>query len=147
MAMVRYSPWNAEGLQSEINRLFNHWTGDNESSAATAGWVPAADVYEYTDRFELFVDLPGVAPQQVEITLDKGVMSISGERRARAQEEGEQPWVGRRSERGSGHFHRRFTLPDTADSERVEARHREGVLEITIPKQERAQPRRIEVAA
>lgn len=145
MAMIRYSPRGIGQLQDEINRLFSSW-GDNESSAVTAGWMPAVDITEYGNRFQLFVDLPGVNPEAVEITLDNGVLTISGEREKPTVEEGEQ-MVQRRSERGQGRFHRRFILPDTVDADNVQAKNRNGVLEIVIPKQAKAQPRRITVAA
>lgn len=145
MAMVRYNPWGVGELQNEINRLFSNW-GDSESSAATAGWMPNVDIHEFDTRFQLYVDLPGVDPKAVDVTLDNGVLTISGEREMAEAPEGEQ-MVTRRSERGHGHFHRRFILPDTVDAERVKATDRNGVLEISIPKQAKAQPRRIKVAA
>lgn len=145
MAMIRYEPRGFTGLQDEINRLFNVW-GDTESSAATASWMPPVDIHEYDDRFQLFVDLPGVDPAAVDITLDNGVLTITGERFAQAPKDDEKV-MERRSERSSGRFHRRFILPDTVDAEKVKATDRNGVIEIAIPKQARAQPRRIEVAA
>lgn len=144
MALVRYDPWGMNQLQSEINRIFSSW-GDTESSGATAAWVPGADIHEYEDRFQLFVDLPGVDPSAVDITLERGVLTISGERTLAAQREGQQ-MVQRRVERGQGKFHRRFILPDSVDAEKVEAAGRHGVLEISIPKQQKAKPRRIKVA-
>lgn len=149
MAVVRYDPlYMSQGmnqLQNEINRIFSNW-GDTESTGATAGWVPTADIHEYDDRFQLYIDLPGVDPSAVDITLERGVLTISGERTPPASEEGEQ-MVQRRIERGHGRFHRRFILPDSVDAEKVKATDRNGVLEITIPKQQKAQPRRIRVAA
>ncbi len=145
MAMVRYNPWGIGELQREINRLFNNWD-DPDSSGATAGWVPSVDIQEFDTRFRLFVDLPGVNPEDVEITLDNGVLTLSGERGRPVAPEGEQ-MVNRRSERGHGRFHRRFILPDTVDADKVQASDRHGVLEISIPKQAKAQPRRIKVAA
>jgi HSP20 family protein len=129
-------------LHDEINRTFSDWAG-SESSSATADWVPAADVEEYEDRFELFVDLPGVAAKDVEITLEAGVLTLSG---ARTPVRSTDSVLKARRERGTGRFHRRF-LPDTVDAERVKASERDGVLEITIPKQAKALPRRIKVAA
>ncbi|NND70106.1 MAG: Hsp20/alpha crystallin family protein, partial [Rhodothermales bacterium] len=79
MAMVTYNPFGMDELQNEINRLFTN-RGDSESSGATAHWMPTVDIQEYSNRFQLFVDLPGVDPGDVEITLDNGVLSISGER-------------------------------------------------------------------
>ncbi|MDX1500554.1 MAG: Hsp20/alpha crystallin family protein [Woeseiaceae bacterium] len=145
MNMVPYEPWGFGQLQKEINRLFSNF-GDTESSGATAGWIPTVDIHEYDDKFQLFVDLPGVDPKGVDITLDNGVLTITGERPAPAQAEGEKA-TRRRLERGYGRFHRRFILPDTVDAEKVKATDRNGVLEIAIPKQAKAQPRRIKVAA
>ena len=143
MQMVRYNPWGVGQLQNEINRLFTS-LGDSESSAVTAGWVPTVDIQEFDNGFQLFVDLPGVDPGAVDITLDNGVLTISGERKFSA---GEAEAISHRSERTQGAFHRRFILPDTVDAEGVKATGQNGVLEISIPKQAKAQPRRIKVAA
>jgi HSP20 family protein len=143
MALVRNEPWTLlSRLHEDINRTFNHWP-DDESSSATAQWAPAVDVEEYVDRFELFVDLPGVLAKDVDITLDSGVLTLSGDRNAvRTTEE----LLNARRERGTGRFYRRFILPDTVDAEKVKAAERNGVLAVTIPKQARALPRKIKVA-
>ena len=144
MQMVRYNPWGVGQLQNEINRLFTS-LGDSESSAVTAGWVPTVDIQEFDNGFQLFVDLPGVDPAAVDITLDNGVLTISGERKF--PDKGDEQVIRHRGERSQGAFHRRFILPDTVDAEGVKATGQNGVLEISIPKQAKAQPRRIEVAA
>ncbi len=145
MAVVRYEPWNVVSqLQNEINRVFGN-LNDTSGDSATAEWTPAVDVHEYSDRFQLLVDVPGVAPKDVEITLESGVLTLSGnrtdEKPAGAKEDPQQE----RIERRFGRFYRRFILPDTADAENVNASGRNGVLEIVIPKQPKAQPRRITV--
>ena len=146
MAYVNYEPWfGVRQLQDDINRLFTSWS-TNDSSGVTAEWVPTVDINEYEDRFQLFVDVPGVDPKDVEITLETGVLTISGERYRQAEREGETV-ISRRSERGNGKFYRRFILPDTVDAEKVKATDRFGVLEIMIPKKAKALPRRIKVAA
>jgi HSP20 family protein len=147
MALVAYQPWRGVSqLQSEINRLFSDWRNE-DSSGATANWVPSVDIHELDDRFELFVDLPGVDPKDVEITLHDSVLTISGERPSPFGD-GEKRRVGQwRSERGHGRFYRRFILPETVDAENVKANGRNGVLEVAIPKQAKALPRRIKVAA
>jgi HSP20 family protein len=142
--VMRQDPWGVmPRLQDEINRLFNN--RENDSSSATATWIPPVDIHEYGDRFELYVDLPGVDPSQVELTLDGGILTLSGERREQATNRNGEDAQARRTERGHGHFHRRFVLPDTADGEKVNAMGKNGVLTVTIPKQAKAMPRRIQI--
>ena len=146
MSLVRYDPlFSVRQLQDDINRLFSGWS-TNDSSGVTADWVPSVDINEFDDKFQLFVDVPGVDPKDVEITLEAGVLTITGERFAQAGMADENV-VSRRAERGTGRFYRRFILPETVDADKVKARDRHGVLEILIPKQAKAQPRRIKVAA
>ena len=146
MSLVRYDPlFSVRQLQDDINRLFSGWT-TNDSSGVTADWVPSVDINEFDDKFQLFVDVPGVDPKDVEITLEAGVLTITGERFAQA-EKADENVVNRRAERGTGRFYRRFILPETVDADKVKATDRHGVLEIVIPKQAKAQPRRIKVAA
>jgi HSP20 family protein len=143
--LKHYEPWPAMSrLQNEINRVFGSYaSGDSDS--ATAEWSPAVDVREYADRFELLVDLPGVDPKAVEMTLDGGVLTIAGERQdERAAAGGEVAQA--RTERSFGRFHRRFILPDTADTENVNASGKNGVLAVSILKHAKAQPRRIKVS-
>ncbi len=147
MAVQRYEPWNVVSqLQNEINRVFGN-ISDSDSNSATSDWSPAVDVHEYSDRFQLHLDIPGVDPKAVEITLDGGVLTVSGNRAeetAVGANDSGQPQQ-QRIERRFGSFHRRFILPDTADGENVNASGRNGVLTIVIPKQAKAQPRRIAV--
>src|ERR1700755_2676 len=80
MAVVRYEPWNVVSqLQSEINRVFGN-LNDADSNSATSQWSPAVDVREFTDRFQLLLDVPDVEPKDVEITLDNGILTVSGNR-------------------------------------------------------------------
>jgi len=146
MSLVRYEPWfGARQLQDDINRLFSSWT-NNDSSGVTADWIPSVDINEFEERFQLFVDVPGVDPKDVEITLESDVLTIAGERFVQAPKD-EEKIVHRRTERGTGKFYRRFILPESVDAEKVKATDRHGVLEITIPKQAKAMPKRINVAA
>jgi HSP20 family protein len=142
-AVTRQDPWSVmPRLQDEINRLFGNAT-ETDSSSATAMWIPMVDVHEYADRFELYIDLPGVDPATVDLTLDGGILTLSGDRAQGAVKPEEAQ--GRRVERGFGHFHRRFVLPDTVDSDKVNATGSHGVLTVTIPKQPKAMPRKIQV--
>jgi HSP20 family protein len=144
--LVRNDPWSlVPRLQDEINRLFGNVT-ENDSSSATATWIPAVDIHEYADRFELYVDLPGVDPAKVELTLEDGVLTLSGARTESGADNGRSEPQYRRTERRQGTFYRRFVLPDTADSENVKAAGKNGVLAVTIRKQAKSQPRRIQIA-
>ncbi len=146
MSLVKYDPlFSVRQLQDDINRLFSGWS-TNDTSGVTADWVPSVDINEFDDKFQLFVDVPGVDPKDVEITLESGVLTITGERFARA-EMADEKIVSRRAERGTGRFYRRFILPESVDADKVKATDRHGVLEISIPKQAKAMPRRIKVAA
>jgi HSP20 family protein len=147
MSLERYEPWNVlNQLHREINRVFDSQTAANGAadSSATADWVPPADIAEFKDRWVLKFDVPGVNVNAIDITLEQGVLTISGERE---KDSAEGDVERRRVERPHGRFHRRFTLPDTVDAANVRATGRNGILEVTIPKQPKAQPRRIEVAA
>lgn len=146
MSLVPHREWSSFfQLRDEVNRLFNSMQGE-ETSSATATWVPAVDIHEYDDRFALFVDVPGVDPGQVEITLADGLLTLSGQRTTEkpGAKEGDVPM---RIERATGAFHRRFILPDSIEGEQIKAAGRNGVLEISIPKKAKAQPRRIKVAS
>jgi HSP20 family protein len=146
-SMVRQDPWSLmPRLQDEINRLFGNMQQNDSSSSATATWVPAVDIHEYTDRFELYVDVPGVEANSVELTLEDGVLTLSGERVQKSSKGDGEP-QSRRTERSQGLFYRRFVLPDTVDSARVNATGKDGVLTVTIPKQAKAMPRRIQIGA
>ena len=149
MAIMRYEPASVVSqLQNDINRIFGNMI-DAESSSATAQWMPAVDVREFVDHFELLVDLPGVRPKSVELTLEDSVLTIAGERRDEkpTQSSGAGEPQQQRTERRMGQFYRRFILPDTVDSEKVTATGHDGVLEITIAKHAKAQPKRISVNA
>jgi HSP20 family protein len=148
MSLRRYNnPWNLlNSLQRDLYNLdhkpeYNH-LNDDDASVATANWVPSVDISENEKAFILRADIPGVDPKDIEISMEKGVLTIKGERNSENIEENESY---RRVERQSGQFYRRFTLPDSVDADKVEAKSEHGVLSITIPKQEVAISRKIEV--
>jgi HSP20 family protein len=149
MSLSRYEPWNVlTQLHRQLDRAFDAQASaaaDGSENSATADWAPSTDIAEFADRWVLQLDVPGVDVNAINITLERGVLSVSGER-AKDAEQGREA-QGRRIERPQGRFHRRFTLPETIDTESVSATGRNGVLQITIPKQPKSQPRRIEVKA
>lgn len=141
MNITRYEPWGLHReLLNEFNRYFDRVA--DASSAATADWAPPVDIEEYGDRFVIHADVPGIDPAGIEITLEKGVLTLSGSRELAVEQTGVER---KRSERASGRFLRRFVLPDTADSDSVSASGKNGVLQIVIPKRAQAQPRKITV--
>lgn len=144
MSMIRYNnPWSLfNALQRELSDPQLNRLTDDDASAATASWAPSVDIKENDKAFTLLADIPGVDPKDIEISMEKGVLTVKGERNTENVEEGDNY---RRVERQSGTFYRRFTLPDSADADKIEARSDHGVLKITIPKQEVALSRRIEV--
>ncbi len=149
MTLIRYEPWNLlDRLQKEFNlqNVFEPYdreiTGDDSSDVVTSRWRPAVDIKEEKDRFVIYADLPGVDPKDIEITMDQGVLTLKGERSEETKEEREGY---KRVERVSGSFYRRFSLPDTADFDHIEAKGKNGVLEITLPKHEKVQARKITV--
>jgi HSP20 family protein len=107
-------------------------------------WMPALDVKETSERFEVTVDLPGLDPKDVNVTFEDGMLTLSGKRQFQEEDEGE-TW--HRIERGFGTFARSIRLPQTADPERIEASFEKGVLKVSVPKSEQAKPRTIEVRA
>ncbi len=141
MTTLHYPHWTLHrGLFNEVNRTLRRGpTGEPSSSA----WSPAVDIREHADKFVLLVDVPGLDPQTIDITLEKTVLTLSGSRTAAAPEAGVEL---RRSERSSGRFTRRFNLPDTVDAEAVTAQGSNGVLEITIPKRPLERPRKIAIS-
>ncbi len=146
MNVTRYEPWGLMNqLHNEMNRLYRLDPGvDGDANVAATDWVPAVDIKEEPNRFVIHADVPGVDTKDIEITMEDGTLTLKGERKSETREEHDGY---RRVERVSGQFFRRFTLPDTADSEGVSAHGNNGVLEISIPKQPKAQPRRITVKA
>jgi HSP20 family protein len=153
MNVMNYEPWSLlDNLRRDLGQLDQiaarrfGYSGNGESSEqSVADWVPAVDIVEEKDRFILRADLPGVSAEDIVISMDKGVLSISGERRQVSGEQAE----GRlqRVERATGKFYRRFSLPETVDGDRISAKSVNGILEVSIPKQPEVQARRINVEA
>ena len=144
MSVVRYEPWVLMNrLSRDLERLFNvPADGGDDTRSAVVDWVPAVDIKEEDEQFVIHADLPGVDAKDIDVTLEKGVLTIRGQR---ANESREEKDGYRRVERVSGQFFRRFSLPDTADSTAVKAKFVNGVLEVQIPKQPSVLPRRIAV--
>lgn len=123
--------------------LFQSESGD-DSSVVTSQWMPRVDIKEEPNQFVLYADIPGVNPEDIEVQMDKGMLTIKGER---SEEQVSESDNYSRIERRHGSFHRRFALPDSADPEGIAASGNNGVLQITIPKRPETTPRRIKVGS
>jgi HSP20 family protein len=142
MTITRYQPWGLlNQLQKELERAHEGVGGDG--SIATAEWAPAVDIKEESDKFVLHADIPGVKPEEIDVSMEDGVLTIKGEKKTEAKTEQEGY---KRVERTYGSFYRRFSLPDTANAEEISAKSLHGVLEIVIPKREAVKPRKINVS-
>ena len=146
MSITRYEPlYLMNRLHRDLDRLMTPGAvAAEEAQHAVVDWVPPVDIREEPQQFVIHVDLPGVDPKDIDVTLEKGELTIRGRRELAVRDE-KQGF--RRVERASGEFYRRFSLPDTADSQAVKARHANGVLEVSIPKQAQVLPRKVTVEA
>lgn len=148
MNLVRYDPWSIlRGFHNELNRIgWPESTGvedaDDASRVVGSRWYPAVDIREEEDRYEIEADVPGINPKDIKVTMENNVLTLKGERKQEKETTGEGY---KRLERAQGVFYRRFGLPDGTDASKISARTNNGVLHIVLPKQEKVQPRRIEV--
>lgn len=147
MSLSRYNI-GLPNIRDEFKQAFDIFNkfaqideGD-QSNVVTSQWAPRVDIKEESERFLIQADIPGVDPKDIEISMDKGILSIKGERATEARDETDRYT---RVERSRGVFYRRFALPDSADAEGIRASGRHGVLEISIPKRPETTPRRIAV--
>jgi HSP20 family protein len=144
MSLNRNAFWgSAHAIPSDIRQVFDRFLQQNDqSNAAATQWAPRVDIKEEDQRFVIFVDVPGIDPAGIEVSMEKSVLSIKGERPA---EKAEQDSRYTRVERAHGSFHRRFTLHESADADNIVANGKHGVLEIVIPKKAQTAPRRITI--
>lgn len=130
-------PW---GLLNRLNREFDALA--TAAPATDAAYIPPVDVREEADRFVVTADLPGVAPADIDVTAEKGVLTLRGERKA---EKREQSTGYERIERVTGSFTRRFALPENVQADAISAKFTHGVLTVSIPKQPVVAAKRVPV--
>ena len=138
MSMIRYQPW---GVMEQMRREMDRMMGE-ENAATASDWVPAVDIKEDKGCFTITADIPGIAPKDIDIHAENGMLTIQGERE-NEKKEAKEGYKG--NEPSYGNFFRRFTLPDSADTDQISAKGENGVLTITIPKRAEIQPRKIAV--
>lgn len=146
MTLNRQSIWRqdfgpGEDFRQALGRFFNAGDSD-QSTVETSQWAPRVDIREEDKRFVILADVPGVDPAKIDVSMDKSILTIKGERAVDSEENGSKLT---RQERVYGTFHRRFSLPESADADGISAHGRYGVLEISIPKKPETTPRRITI--
>jgi HSP20 family protein len=145
MALIRWEPVRELGtIQNEMNRLFNSFfdTPTPANGTTYRRWVPAMDLVETENAFVLKADLPGLSESDVNIELEDNVLTVSGERKSEHEDRKAGYY---RVERSYGSFRRSLTLPEGVDPEAVKATFDKGVLEVTVPKPEQQQPRKVQI--
>lgn len=146
MSLITRNPFALiNELQRDLNRtfdsrLFPALTQSTDTALSNTSWSPAVDIHEDQNGYHISVDLPGVKPEEIEVTAHNNVLSIRGTRNI-INENKEQ----KRSERIYGSFLREFSMPENADLDRIEAKSNHGVLDLHVPKVPKAEPKRITV--
>ncbi|MCI0455331.1 MAG: Hsp20/alpha crystallin family protein [Candidatus Dadabacteria bacterium] len=142
-----WDPWKDFGtLQERINRMFGDtmrtfYPTDGEE-LVKGTWAPAVDIHETDDSFVVSADLPGLNKEDIQIDLKDNTLTLMGEKKFQDKVSKDNYL---RVERSYGSFFRSFTLPQNVDPEKIKAKYKEGVLEVTIPKKEEAKPKQIKV--
>ena len=141
--------WNPfkemEELQSRLNTYFGNTPltrNSDEEAVAPARWAPLVDIVEDEKEYLIKAELPEINKEDISVKVDKGVLSITGERKFEKEEKDKKY---HRVERSYGHFTRTFTIPEDADADNVKAEFKNGVLEVHLQKAEKAKPKQIEV--
>lgn len=146
MNIVRYDPFRElRSLQDEMNRLFSSSfsrSGGESDQMMRGAWSPSVDIFENQNQIVLEAELPGMKPEDVNISIENNVLTLHGERKFEKKDENDNF---HRVERSYGSFTRSFTLPPTVSSENAVAEFENGVLRLTLVKREEAKPRRIEI--
>ncbi|HET9181795.1 MAG TPA: Hsp20/alpha crystallin family protein [Candidatus Angelobacter sp.] len=146
--ITRWDPFNEfTSLQDRFNQLlsqplFRGLGQSGEQSLTAPNFIPAVNVYEDEHTINIEADLPGIQEKDIDISLENNVLTISGERKLENEEKKENF---HRIERSYGRFTRSFTLPNTIDTENVNAAFDKGVLKITLTKREEAKPKQIKI--
>lgn len=148
MSLVRWDPFrDLEDMSERLNRILQRpllgRTADAGRERLTVpDWAPPVDIIETPEEFVLKADLPEINKEEVKVTVENGVLSIAGERKQEKEEKGKRY---HRIERSYGSFLRTFTIPDNVDETKVRAEFKDGILNLRLPKTEKAKPKAIDV--
>mgnify|MGYP001445940108 FL=1 len=146
MALVRWDPFRElEEVSDRLNRMFARpatRAANGKETMIVADWVPSVDISESEGEYQIKAEIPDVKKEDVKVTLEDGVLTIQGERKQEKEEKGKKY---HRIERSYGSFVRTFSLPDVIDEDKVKAEFKDGVLNLHLPKSEKAKPKAIDV--
>ncbi len=129
-------------MQRDVDRLLNLLP---ESFSNAQAWVFPTDVRETAEALEYSVEVPGLRPDDIELTVENGILTVAGEKKAEQKDDRDDAY--RLVERRYGRFERSFRVPTNVDANAIEATYTHGVLTVRLPKAEEARPRRIEIRA
>lgn len=142
MTLMKWDPWR------EIEDMFDRYTKavgvprGGQEALASSDWSPRVDISETETAFLINADIPGVDKDQVKVSVENGVLTIQGERKSEKEEKGKKF---HRVERFMGTFVRRFTVPDNVDPDGIKATFKDGMLQLHLPKSEKARPKAIDI--
>ena len=131
------------GLQSDINRLFDAFMSPLDTTETHSAMVPKLDVAELKDRFEIKAELPGMEEKDIDLSIEDGLLTISGEKKAETEEKDKGYYL---KECSYGTFSRSVRLPDNIADDKIEAKFKKGVLTIDLPKKAIAPPKSRKIA-
>src|SRR5882724_9647825 len=146
-ALTRWDPFKEMNeLQNRLSPFFGRapvrWQNGEQENMTVVEWAPLVDIAEDDKEYLIKAELPEVKKDEVKVTVENGVLTITGERKFEKEEKGKKY---HRVERAFGSFVRSFTLPDDADANKVNAEFKDGVLKVHVAKSEAAKPKQIEV--
>ena len=141
--LTRWDPFREfSTLQDRMNRLFRDNYGDREEALTTSSFAPPVDVYEDEHQVTLSIEVPGIDEKDIDVRVENNVLTVHGERKFEKEQKEENF---RRVERQYGSFTRSFTLPNTVDTEGIQAGYSKGILKIQLAKKAEAKPKQIKV--
>ena len=144
MTLVRWDPYRELNSPNQLGRFFDRWPSFTDSPTTTSAWAPNVDIFESESELVVKTELPGVDAKDVELNVEKNVLTISGERKLEFEDKKENY---HRVERAYGSFSRSFSLPQLIAEDKIEADYKDGVLTVHVPKHEKAKPRQIKIQA
>jgi len=142
-SITRFDPFrNLTSLQDQVNRLFDSSFKANADNSALTTWAPAVDIYETENELVIKADLPDMEEKDIDVRVENSMLTIRGERKF---EESVKEDNYLRVERAYGSFSRSFSLPNTVNTEAIQANYKNGVLKVVLPKRAESKPKQVKI--